>query len=292
MKLGLGTAQFGLDYGISNREGQTSQAEAGNILAAAQQHRIGIIDTAALYGNSEEVLGRALPAGHPFKVVTKTIRINAGHISTSHALSLEKAFEQSLVKLRCESVYGLMIHNADDLLAVDGSLLYDKLSSLKAAGRVEKIGVSVYTARQIDQVLDRYDIDLVQLPLNVLDQRLLTSGHLAMLRGAGIEIHVRSAFLQGLLLMDPATLAPHFDPARQHLARYHGFLRANGITPLQAALGFVCGMPEVDAVICGVNNRGQLDEICSSCNPLAPELFAEFALTDTCIVDPSNWAVS
>lgn len=289
MKLGLGTVQFGLEYGISNQEGKTSQTEVGNILSVAMQRDIRVIDTASLYGNSEEVVGKAIQDQHAFKVVTKTIRFDTTRIVKGDAVSLEKAFQGSLAKLRCKAVYGLLVHNANDLLAENGSIIYDSLLKFRSLGYVEKIGVSVYSSQQLDEILSRYQIDIVQLPLNILDQRLLHSGHLSTLRSAGIEIHVRSAFLQGLLLMDPQKLSLHFNSVRPRLLQYHAFLRDKGISPLEAALGFVCGLDEIDAVICGVNNHRQLEEICSSCNPLARSLFIDFAMSDASIVDPSNW---
>lgn len=292
MKLGLGTAQFGFNYGISNHDGQTSEGEAKRVLAVALKNGIRVIDTAALYGNSEEVVGKVLPKDHSFNLVTKTVRINKNRIKTHDAELIAQAFEKSLENLRCNSVYGLMIHNANDLLATDGFLLYETLLRLKSMGRVKKIGVSVYSAHQIDKILTKYSIDIVQLPLNILDQRLLRSNLLSKLKNSGIEIHIRSVFLQGLLLMNPETLTPYFDSVRQHLFRYHAFLRENCITPLEAALGFVCGLDHVDAVICGVNNHAQLDEICSSCKPLPQSIFSEFAVSDTSILDPSNWRIS
>jgi len=291
MKIGLGTVQFGLDYGISNQGGRTSEAEVAKILALAGTLGITVIDTASLYGESEKALGCALPKRHPFKVVTKTIRFDKNKVTADDALLLERAFRESLSKLRCNSVYGLLFHNANDLLADGGGLLYDTLLSLKVSGAVEKIGVSVYTAQQLDEVIARYRIDLVQLPLNVLDQRLFLSGHLAALKRAGIEVHVRSSFLQGLLLMDPERLTPHFYSVRQHLFEYNDFLRAKGLTRLQGALGFVCGLGEVDSVVCGVNDHLQLEEICCNCRPLPSSMFSRFGLTDPAILDPSKWVL-
>ena len=289
MKLGLGTAQFGLDYGVSNHEGQTSAEEVGRILAVAGKNGIRVIDTAALYGNSEEVVGRALPGDHPFKLVTKTVRINSDQITPDDALLLEQTFERSLGKLRCSRVYGLMIHNADDLLARDGYRLFDSLLRLKSARLVQKIGVSVYAARQVDEILARFPIDIIQLPLNVFDQRLLCSGHLAKLKSAGVEIHVRSAFLQGLLLMPPETIPEAFASVKPHLIKYHAYLLEQNITPVQAALGFVSSLQEIDAVICGVNNHQQLEELIQASEFLMDVDFSPFAFGDETILDPSQW---
>jgi aryl-alcohol dehydrogenase-like predicted oxidoreductase len=289
VKLGLGTVQFGSDYGISNPAGQTSVEEVAEILAVAQRYGISVIDTAALYGTSEAVLGKALPAGHQFQLVTKTVRFDAVRITSADVPLLEQTFEISLQKLRCPYVYGLLIHSVADIFASGGYRLMESLAILKQRGLVKKIGVSVYTAEQIDKLLERFVIDLVQLPINVLDQRLLQGGQLAKLKAAGVEIHARSAFLQGLLLMEPSALPSHFDSVRSHLTQYHGFLDKRGITPVQAALGFVAGLDEVDAVICGVNNHQQLEELCAATTRLQTMDFHQFAIDDDSILNPSKW---
>lgn len=289
MKLGLGTVQFGVDYGVSNPDGRTSADEVVEILSVARRNGIRVLDTAALYGSSEQVLGTAMAGKHQFRLITKTIRFDNGRITPVEAIKLEKAFGGSLEKLRCSSVYGLMIHNADDLLLEGGHLLIEKMSELKQRGVVEKIGVSIYTAEHIDRILEKYSIDIIQVPINVLDQRLLHSGHLARLKEAGVEIHARSIFLQGLLLMEIDALPQYFRGISEHLSRYRAEIEKQGVTPLDAALGFVAGLDEVDFAICGVNNHQQLEEICSGFNPLPREMFTEFALQDESILNPSKW---
>jgi len=289
MKIGLGTAQFGLDYGISNQEGQTSPSEVAKILEAAKQFRVSVIDTAALYGNSEEVLGNTLPQDNDFKLVTKTIRIDSSRITAADADRLENAFLDSLLKLRCSAIYGLMIHNADALLVDGGEILMERLVAQKHSGRVAKIGVSVYTADQIDRLMQRYELDLIQLPLNVLDQRLLAGGQLKTLKTRGVEIHVRSAFLQGVLLMKPENLPEHFAAVRQHLEYYHNFLRDRGISPVRAALGFLSSLDDIDVIVCGVNSLCQFIEICRSSDPLPDIDFSQFALDDAATLNPSLW---
>jgi len=165
-----------MDYGISNPAGQVSAGEITNILSVADLNGIQFIDTAALYGDSEAMLGKLLPAGHQFKLVTKTIQFKSDRITSEDVALLELTFSSSLQKLRCSSVYGLLVHNASDILAIDGCRLFECLTMLKQRGAVKKIGVSVYTAQQIEMVLERYAIDLIQLPLNILDQRLLQGG--------------------------------------------------------------------------------------------------------------------
>jgi aryl-alcohol dehydrogenase-like predicted oxidoreductase len=289
MRLGLGTAQFGLDYGISNHAGRTSPAEVAKVLEVARAHQLGVIDTAALYGASEAVLGQTLPADHGFRIVTKTIRFGAGRIAPEAADQLEVAFRASLEKLRARSVYGLLVHHAPDLLTEGGALLWERLVALKREGCVARIGASVYGADELELLLRHYPLDLVQLPVNVLDQRLLAGSQLAELKARGVEVHARSAFLQGLLLMAPEELPAVFDSARPHLGAYHAFLRQQGLSPVRAALGFLATLPHIDVVVCGVNDHRQLEELCRAAEPLPGVDFSRFALDDDTLLNPSKW---
>ncbi len=290
MKIGLGTVQFGLDYGVSNKSGKTPPQEVKRIIETAAQNGIRVIDTAALYGTSEDSLGMALPAGHAFDIITKTIKFGKVTIGDDDAAALESAFARSLSRLKAPSVYGLMMHDADDLLKDGGAKLFEKMVELKKAGLVKKIGASVYTAEQIDRLLSGFSIDLVQLPVNVLDQRLIKSGHLAKLRSAGVEVHGRSAFLQGLLLMDPDGLAPFFEPVKEHLRLYHGFLEQENISPVHGAIGFVAGLDEIDTVVCGVETSDQLLDILKA-RPLSLPAFDKFAISDERMLNPAKWTI-
>ncbi len=289
MKIGLGTVQFGTDYGISNQGGITSLDEIERILEVAIYNGISIIDTAAVYGTSEEALGKTLSQNHRFRIVTKTPSVSSFKITTDDVHKLEDSFFRSLNKMKQASMYGLLTHNAGDLLSENGHLLFSKMSELKQKGLVKKIGVSVYTAVQIDEVLEKFQIDVIQLPINVFDQRLLISGHLSTLKRRDVEIHARSAFLQGLLLMSHETLPPFFNSIREHLKLYHRSLQQYGLTPVRAALGFLLNIPEIDFIICGVNNYNQLNEICNEAVTVKSIDFTNFALSDVAILNPSNW---
>ena len=288
MKIGIGTVQFGLDYGISNSGGITSLEEVGKILTVAKKNKIRFLDTAAMYGDSEEVIGKILTNDNDFDIVTKTPRFNETRTTDNPEL-LELAFQNSLNNMKRSKVYGLLIHDVGDILVEGGNLLIEKMMELKERGFVDKIGISVYSSEQIDMILDRYNIDIIQLPINVLDQRLLVSGHLVRLKEAGIEIHARSAFLQGLLLMKPAALSSYFDSIKPHLKHYFKSLLQYNMTPLRAAISFVVGIDEIDVVVCGVNNHSQLEEICGSMTSIDTSIFSKFAVFDEDILNPVNW---
>ena len=290
MKLGVGTAQFGLDYGVSNAAGRVPSTEAREILLYAAAHGVNYIDTAASYGESESVLGSILAEPHPFRIVTKTIKIASGQVGPGEIGAVISGFHESLQRLNQSSVYGLLVHHPDDLLAENGSSLWEALQELRRDGLVSKLGVSVYGADQIDRVRDRCHLDIIQLPLNVLDQRLLASGHLDNLKSAGAEIHVRSIFLQGLLLMALDQLPPYFDRLRPKLLEYNQFLETNNLRPVQGALTFVSQLPQIDCAILGVCTKLQLIEILEGLPRDSRRLdFSPFALDDDPRINPANW---
>ena len=288
--LGLGTAQFGLDYGVSNRVGKCPPSDVAGILNLAVEHSVRIIDTAATYGESGKVLGAALPSDHCFAVVTKTPAIAGRPFGRAETGMLEETFTRSLSRLGLGSVYGLLAHQSEDLLVRGGERLFETMVRLKERGLVDKIGVSIYTGAEIDAVLDRHPIDLIQVPVSVFDQRLIASGHLAKLRGAGIEIHIRSAFLQGLLLLAPERVPVYFKPIHPHLCDYHRTLRETGVSPVEAALGFVRNLSEADCVLVGVRSRAELSEILEVDDVSGPDLdYGRFAILDEAMINPIRW---
>ncbi len=293
MKLGLGTAQFGLEYGISNTAGKTSIGEVKAVLAEARKAGIGLLDTVPKYGDSEKVLGSFLSQYRDTKVVTKTPQFDKARVSAVNADGLATMFRESLARLQLPSVYGLLIHQADDLLAEGGEALFDAMLRLKAAKLVDKVGVSVYSGGQIDRILERFEIDLIQLSLNVLDQRLRESGHVAALKRRGIEIHVLSAFLEGLLLMEPDSLAPYFDALKPCLKQYCTWLAEHSLSPVHGALAFLRQTDDIDYAILGVTSVSELKELIDawgSATPKAPD-FRHFACSEEKYVDPRFWTL-
>lgn len=292
MKLGLGTAQFGLNYGISNKNGQTLLDEAKCIVDLARQHEIKTIDTASLYGESEAVLGKILSPNDCFHIITKTPKFSHINNASDACALLKNSFQQSLGKLKQESVYGLLVHNADDLLRPFGGELYNEIVTLIEKGAIKKWGVSVYNAAQLEAVIQKYPVEIVQLPLNIFDQRLLVSGHLQQLKERGIEVHARSAFLQGLLLMNSDDVPPFFDPIFEHFFRYRQYLHELNWSAVDAALGFVSSIGMVDQVICGVNSKRQLLELLSVDYSKEYSRLSCFALFDNEFVDPREWRLN
>lgn len=292
MKLALGTVQFGLPYGVANRSGQPGDQAVREILRRASSGGVRILDTASLYGDSEAALGRYLPQGHAFRIVSKTPKFVGVPGSEAVAL-LNAAFEQSCERLRSQSIYGLLAHAADDLLGPNGEAIWQAMLDLRKEGRVERIGASVYTGAQIDALLDRYKMDLIQVPLSLVDQRLVEGGQLERLAQSGVEVHARSAFLQGALLMSEDDLPAHLSGLRQFVRQVAMRAENLGLTRIEAALRYVANLSEVSAVVCGVDSPRQFDELLAALRTESPALSSSDVAACACpnpqLLDPSQW---
>jgi aryl-alcohol dehydrogenase-like predicted oxidoreductase len=289
MKIGLGTAQFGMVYGIANGNVQVSPLEVARMLDVAAINDVRYIDTAPLYGESESVLGTLLPQSETFRITTKTPRFYGRTLGRIDKGIVEDTFRASLKRLKRKQAYGLLVHNAEDLLAPGGEWLHESLLELRAAGLVKRIGVSVYGEDEIWSVQRRFAIDLIQLPFSVFDQRIRQSGALRALKQTGIEIHSRSAFLQGALLMKPEDLPAFLQPVRRRVREFQEFAARRGMTPMECALAFCVAIPEIDVVLCGAANRSQMTELCRPLPNIDVGEFSAFAVEDPMVLNPSNW---
>lgn len=294
MKLGLGTVQFGVPYGVANARGKLSDAETGRVIDLAVAAGIEMIDTASGYGDAEEVLGRALPSPNPFRLVTKTPAFRTEVITASHGARLRNVFLQSLDRLRVSQVYGLLLHHADDLLVPGGEHILEVMRDLVAEGRVERVGVSVYCGAQIDALLARFKPDMIQLPASIVDRRLIESGHIARLKAANTEVHVRSAFLQGAVLMASNGLPEYLDSLRDYIEVLDATAASLGLSRLQLALGYLRGIAGIDHVIVGVASANELKQIVNAFRNL-PErqlIVPPAPAYDESVLNPSNWPQS
>lgn len=291
MKIGLGTVQFGTDYGISNKRGQCPKDEVRAILSLAAQAGIEVLDTAALYGSAEQVLGELVGPEEEFRVVTKSATLSFAPHPALAVKALDSGFRRSLARLGRTAVDGLLIHDADDLCGPAGPHLWRKMRELRDAGLIGKIGVSFYTADQIDEVCARFLPDLVQIPINVFDQRLINSSHIDWLKAADVEIHARSTFLQGLLLMSATEVPPELAGITPALVRFRTAMAGAGLTPLAGALAFSLSRPEIDVVLVGVASLSELAEIVRTVEAIDVNGmdWKHFALEDPHILDPRAW---
>lgn len=283
-RLALGTAQFGLPYGVANRVGQVPLASVAAMLRLATAAGVDTLDTAIAYGDSEQRLGEV--GIDAFRVITKLPAVPPGQADVAAWAGRE--LSASLARLGRDDVYGLLLHRPQQLLEAEGARLFAGLQGLKEQGLVRKVGVSVYSPAELAPIIDRYPIDLVQAPFNLIDRRLLTSGWLERLACRGVEVHTRSAFLQGLLLMERGALPPAFGRWASLWDRWHGWLSAQGVDAVQACLGYPLAFPQIARVVVGADSPEQLDQLLQAASRPAmgwPEIQSD----DEQLINPSNW---
>ncbi len=285
-RIALGTVQFGLPYGIANKEGQVTRSAAKAMLQLAAAKGVDTLDTAIAYGESESCLGEAGIQG--FKVVTKLSAVPDGQDDVKGWV--REQVMASLSRLGTASLYGVLLHRPGQLLGVDGKILYQALRDLKEVGLVQKIGVSIYAPGELDALIPQYRFDLVQAPLNLIDRRLFVSGWLDRLKQDGAEVHTRSAFLQGLLLMPRSAISSKFAPWTGLWDKWHNWLACHSVTAVQACLAFPLSLPEVDRVVVGADSKSQLEQIIAMSFGAVPDDLPDLCCEDENLINPACWS--
>jgi len=286
VKLAIGTAQFGQPYGIANQAGQVSLHEGKAMLQLAADNGIDTLDTAIAYGDSEQRLGEIGVQG--WQVVSKLPIIPDDCADTLQWVT--EAIDGSLQRLNVNSLYGLLLHRPQQLMEKNGDKLYRALQQLKQEGLVQKIGISIYAPSELDTLCNHYQFDLVQAPFNIMDRRLIDTGWLSRLAEQGMELHVRSAFLQGLLLMAPSDRPSKFDRWAPLWSKWHEWLKDVNLTPLEACLRYTLSFSEISRVIVGVDNRNQLKQIIHATKGSLPQIPDVLKTDAPDLINPAHWA--
>lgn len=286
-RLALGTVQFGLPYGIANLAGQVSRKEANAMLKHALANDIDTLDTAIAYGDSETCLGEVGTQG--FKVVTKLPALPENCADVGGWI--QQQVHMSLSRLGVTSVYGLLLHRSEQLLGQNGAALYQELKILKDKGKVQKIGISIYSPTELDALIPRYRFDLVQAPFNLIDKRLYRSGWMQRLKDYDVEVHTRSAFLQGLLLINQIDMPSKFLKWGSLWQIWHQWLADHDDSAINASLAFPMSFPEIDRVVVGADSQGQLAQIISVARSQPISKFPNLKCDDENLLNPVNWSL-
>lgn len=284
-RFALGTAQFGCPYGIANQEGQVSRMTAKAMLQLATENGIDTLDTAIGYNESENCLGEA--GTQKFKLVTKLPAVPNSCADVTEWVKKETS--DSLIRLDVSAVYGLLLHRPDQLLGINGKTLYKALQGLKEKGQVQKIGVSIYAPSELEALTPQYRFDLVQAPCNLIDRRLHNTGWLQRLKQDGIEIHARSIFLQGLLLMPRSAIPAKFAPWTELWDKWHNWLGCHTVSAVQACLAYPLSFPEIDRVVVGADSVRQLEQIINSVLSVVPVDLPDLRCDDESLINPARW---
>lgn len=291
-KLGLGGAQFGLSYGITNRSGRVARTSAHAILERASAAGFGFVDTAPVYGNSEAVIGES-GAASGLRMVTKTPKLTVATTPSEAEEIVRISIDQSLARLNVSVLDSVLVHDAEDLMGPAGPAVWAALERAKDDGKVTRIGASIYRGSQIEALVDRYPLGILQIPWNPMDRRLDAQSLIDWLVEGGVAIHVRSLFLQGLILAGPSGIPPHLAPLRNAIAEFRDWAADGGMTAVEAVLSQAMLRPEFEACLVGVTSLEELDSIIAAAtkvseNPRAPIFHPSVALEE-CYLDPSQW---
>jgi len=286
-RIALGTAQFGLDYGISNKNGQVRPETIADILSHAATCGVDTIDTAAGYGCSEEALGAALSrTDDPFNIVTK-------FLPDMGPDGFDGCLQGSLKRLRTDSIHTYLAHRSRSFKDQD---VLKAASKAKERGLIQKFGVSVYSPSELEWMMEEdMPFEVVQIPFSIFDQRFKPL--LPKLKDRGVEIHVRSVFLQGLFFLAASELNESFNSVKDKVEKIQELSLKEDIPLSALLLNYATLHGEIDKIVIGVTSKHELEENLKACEyiercrPLV-EILNEFVCTDERIIVPSNWEVS
>lgn len=286
-KLILGTVQFGLHYGVNNTEGKPSKENIKSILDSAYNSGIQLLDTAEAYGDSQNTIGEYHNnSTNKFNVITKFSSNTEGF-----SLNIIERVYNNLKILDVDKLYCYMFHSFDDFNKYFEKYRKDLLI-LKRDGIINNIGVSLYSNDELESVLKFNEITLVQLPFNLLDNNNKRGNIIKKAKAKGIEIHTRSAFLQGLFFKNTSELKIKIKPLGPYLNLLNDLCDEH-YKMNDLALNYVCNQKNIDKVLIGVDNVHQLESnILSEKKNIKKELTNNIEAIDveeTKLLNPSNW---
>lgn len=282
-KISIGTAQFGMDYGINNNSGKIKKEEAFEILDFALENNINTLDTAMVYGDSEEIIGEYNSNNkNELKIITK--------INNLTDYKLDYAIKQILYKLKTDNIYGCLIHNFD---IKNSKNTIRELKNRYKKKSIKKIGVSLYHTYDLEYILNNnLEIDLIQIPFNIFDRRF--ENYFKELKQKNIEIHIRSVYLQGLIFKDTNELNSYFNDFVKNLKELEKISNEFNEPVQKIALNFCLSNTYIDKVIIGIDNLNQFKQIVSITNEFEysdklNERLKSLSSTDERFILPFNW---
>ena len=273
-KLVLGTVQFGLQYGV-NSAGRPGEEAVMRILEEAAKGGITTLDTSSAYGNSEEILGKCIASAGQFKIVSKYPKGET---------PVQEMFESSLRRLHVDRLYGYLLHHFEVYRNEPG--VWEAFLALKESGKVQKIGFSLYSPDELELILkNKAPFDLLQFPYSIFDKKF--QPYMKDLHEKGVEIHVRSTFLQGLFFKDRNALPEKLQPMKKYLLQLDEFSRESGLGIAEIALNYNLQNPCIDGVLIGVDNAEQLKANLLSVKDTPVDF--EIEVNEQELLNPANW---
>ena len=278
-KLIIGTAKFGFPYGIGNKKIRIKRKEVFKILNFAELNGIKTLDTAINYGDCEKILGDY--GVKKWRVITKLPTIK-------DIKQVDRLIVKSIKNLRINQIDTLLFHDPEQMLSRKGEQIFKKILGLKKQGIIKKIGFSVYFPNQVKKILGNYKFQVIQCPFNVIDRRMANERIFSLLKRNNIEIHARSIFLKGLLLLNKYQIPKKFKKWRHLWNNLHIFLNSKNKLPSEVCANFVLSNRMIDRIVVGFDDKKQLDNFLSI---KKKKIFfpKNIQSSDISLLNPSNW---
>lgn len=284
-KIVIGTVQFGLDYGVTNVNGQIPFGEIQQILDIAKINGILSLDTAAEYGKSEEVLGKA--GVTDFKIYSKLRKIN---IFDDLETLLRKEIASSLHLLGQTSLEGFYIHDPNVLRSESAEKIYASLQRMKEKGYFKKLGLSIYNPEDYIPLHKKFKVDLLQFPINIFDQRFKNNAHVYDWKEEGVELHGRSIFLQGVLLKKLKELPDYFKRWNSLFQKKENWRESQNLNHLSSCLYPLLSCDLLDKIVFGIDGVNSFIEILESLKHFYKiDLPKDLGIEDPNLIYPYLW---
>ena len=291
----IGTVQFGKNYGITNKNGKINFVDAKAIFSKMLEKDLKFIDTAQSYGDSEKIIGETLLNKNNFKIISK---INPEFIYDKNIKSLkkywDKIFDKTLFNLKIKKLEGLLLHSPRGLTKYQKLTLQEWLYEKKQENKVNKVGISIYEKSDLNE-FNLSLIDIIQLPLSIYDQRMINNGCIEFLNSRGIEIYVRSIFLQGLIL-NGTSAWPKWVSKKDlnNHKKFLYFLKNENISPLIASLAYVKFSLHINKIVVGISSFDEFNQILENYDLITnsnqfKQIFQSIPIFGENILDPRNW---
>ena len=284
-KIILGSANFNHIYGV--KKNFIKKKEIKKLFDYATKNKVEIIDTSPLYNKAEKIIGSLNK--NRFKIISKIPPIPCSIKKVNIKEWIDRNIMVSLKNLKIKKFEYLLLHNANALLGKNGDEIYKCIKNIKMAGKTNKIGISVYDSKVLEKIIKKFKFDLIQLPLNIFDQRMVNNGLLLKLKKNKNEIHARSVFLQGLLLLKHDQLPKKLKKFNKTWSAWEDWLKKKRLNSLQACLSFVHSQNLLDGIVVGCNSREQLEQILRVKKIKSDFFIPKFNSKNKKIIDPREW---
>ena len=284
-KIIIGTAQLDKNYGLNKNRNKITVNEINNLFEFLKKNQYFYLDTAKNYKDSENLLKKINL--NKFKIIGKIEKLRNKKNIYNY---LKKEILNSINNLGIKMFEGYLIHDEKDLISNRSDEIYRALVKIKKENLTKKIGISIYDFKKASSIIKSYKLDIIQLPYNLIDRRLENKSFLKLLEKRNLEIHVRSIFLQGLLLKDLNKVPKIFYKYLKFFKKIDKYCKKNLLSKLEACLNFVMSNKVINKIIIGIENKSNMVEINNI--KIRKFKFPKTESKDINLIDPRKWKKS